>query len=196
MKSIVYILVGLLSGFILAGALFLVTRLPAGRPVTLQPPPTQVPIEVHVTGAVLRPGVYLFAEGSRVQDAITAAGGLTADADVSGVNLAAKLEDGQQLDVPGGSGGGGAASSGATQSSPAFRVLPGIATETPQTDLININTASADELETLPGIGPTLAQRIIDYRTQHGPFQRIEDIMDVPGIGPSTFDQIQSLITV
>lgn len=193
MKSIIYVLVGLLSGFVLAGALFLVTRLPAGRPVTLEPPPTQVPLEVHVTGAVLRPGVYLFADGSRVQDAITAAGGLTIDANVQGINLAAKLEDGQQLVIP---GGGGGASGGPTQSSPAFRVLPGSSTATPQTELVNINSATVSELQNLPGIGPTLAQRIVDYRTQHGPFQSIQAIMNVPGIGPSTFDQIQSLITV
>jgi competence protein ComEA len=192
MKSFVYVLVGLLAGFLLAGALFLVTRLPAGRPVALQPAPTQAPIEVHVIGAVLRPGVYLFTDGSRVQDAITAAGGLTTDANTEGINLAAKLEDGQQLNIP---GGGGVANT-APQATAAFRVLTGAATATPSTELININTASATELEALPGIGPTLAQRIVDYRTQHGPFQTIEDIMNVAGIGPAVFDQIQGLITV
>ena len=192
MKSLVYVLVGLLTGFLLAGALMLVTRLPAGKPVILQPPPTEAPLEVHVIGAVLRPGVYLFTEGSRVQDAITAAGGLTTDANVEGVNLAAKLEDGQQLNIP---GGGGQAST-LPQATSAFRVLTGVATATTSADLININSATAAELETLPGIGPTLAQRIVDYRTQHGPFQSIEAIMNVSGIGPATFDQIQSLITV
>lgn len=191
MKSIGYLLVGLLAGFLLAGAVFIVTRLPAGTPVALDPPPTGAPLEVHVVGAVLRPGVYLFADGSRVQDAITAAGGLTTDANLQGVNLAAKLQDGEQLNIP------GAAGAGANPSTPpAFRVLPGAVTPTPQTELININTATLDELETLPGVGPTLAQRIIDYRTQHGPFQSIEDIMNVPGIGPVIFDQIQALITV
>ena len=173
MKSLVYVLVGLLTGFLLAGALMLVTRLPAGKPVILQPPPTEAPLEVHVIGAVLRPGVYLFTEGSRVQDAITAAGGLTTDANVEGVNLAAKLEDGQQLNIP---GGGGQAST-LPQATSAFRVLTGVATATTSADLININSATAAELETLPGIGPTLAQRIVDYRTQHGPFQSIEAIM-------------------
>ena len=192
MKSLVYVLVGLLTGFLLAGALMLVTRLPAGKPVILQPPPTEAPLEVHVIGAVLRPGVYLFTDGSRVQDAITAAGGLTTDANVEGVNLAAKLEDGQQLNIP---GGGGQAST-LPQATSAFRVLTGVATATTSADLININSATAAELETLPGIGPTLAQRIVDYRTQHGPFQSIEAIMNVSGIGPATFDQIQSLITV
>ncbi len=192
MKSLAYVLMGLLAGFLLAGALFLVTRLPAGRPVTLQPPPTDAPLEVHVTGAVLRPGLYLFADGSRVQDAITAAGGLTTDANIQGINLAAKLEDGQQLNIP----GGAAPAAAAPQATTAFRVLTGTATPSASSDLININTATADELEALPGIGPTLAQRIVDYRTQHGPFQRIEDIMDVSGIGPAIFDQIQGLITV
>jgi competence protein ComEA len=192
MKSFVYVLVGLLAGFLLAGALFLVTRLPAGRPVALQPPPTEAPIEVHVIGAVLRPGVYLFTDGSRVQDAITAAGGLTTDANTEGINLAAKLEDAQQLNIP---GGGGVANT-APQATAAFRVLTGAATATPSTELININTASATELEALPGIGPTLAQRIVDYRTQHGPFPAIEGIMNVAGIGPAVFDQIQGLITV
>ncbi len=191
MKSIAYLLVGLLAGFMLAGAVSIVTRLPAGRPVALDPPPTESPLEVHVIGAVLRPGVYLFADGSRVQDAITAAGGLTTDADLQGINLAAKLQDGEQLNIPGATSAGQNAST-----PPAFRILPGVLTPTPQTELININTASIDELETLPGIGPTLAQRIIDYRTQHGPFQSIEDVTNVPGIGPVIFDQIQALITV
>jgi len=192
MKSAVYVLVGVLTGFVLAGALLLVTRLPTGRPVTLEPPPTEAPLEIHVIGAVLRPGVYLFTDGSRVRDAITAAGGLTTDANTEGINLAAKLEDGQQVNIP----GGGASEVAASQPTAAFRVLTGAATATPSTDLLNINTATATELEALPGIGPTLAQRIVDYRTQHGPFQSIEDIMNVSGIGPSIFDQIQILITV
>ena len=192
MKSAVYVLVGVLAGFVFAGALLLVTRLPTGRPVTLEPPPTEAPLEVHVIGAVLRPGVYLFTDGSRVQDAIIAAGGLTTDANAEGINLAAKLQDGQQVNIP---GGGGSQIAG-PQPTAAFRVLTGAATTTPTTDLININAATATELEALPGIGPTLAQRIIDYRTQHGPFQSIEDIMNVSGIGPAIFDQIQALITV
>lgn len=190
MKAVAYILVGLLTGFLLAGAVLLVTRLPAGRPVTLEPAPTEVPIEVSVVGAVLRPGLYLFADGSRIQDAITAAGGLTTDANVGGINLAAKLQDGQQLVIPGGGGVPAAA-----QPTARFTVLGTTAAPGSTTELININTATAQELEALPGIGPTLAQRIVDYRTAHGPFQRIEDIMNVPGIGPATFDEIQNLIT-
>lgn len=182
-----------MAGFLLAAVVFLVARPPMGKPITLEAAPTQPPLEVHVIGAVLRPGVYLFSEGSRVQDAITAAGGLTSDANVGDLNLAARLEDGQQLSVP--SGGGTAPPGPAPTSS--FRILPSSpTTATPATERININTATADELEALPGIGPTTAQRIIAYREEHGPFARIEDLMNVAGIGPSTFDSIQALITV
>jgi competence protein ComEA len=148
---------------------------------------------VHVIGAVLRPGLYAFAEDSRVQDAITAAGGLTSDAQLEGINLAAKLEDGQQLNIPSGESGVAAP----VLPTSGFRVLPPEqATATPSGDLININTASAEVLATLPGIGPTTAQRIVDYRTENGPFARIEDLLNVAGIGPATFDNISTLITV
>ena len=193
MRQIGYVIAGLLGGLFLAAVVFLVARVPAGRPITIDAPPTAVPIQVHVIGAVLRPGLYAFAEGSRVQDAITAAGGLTSDADLSALNLAAKLEDGQQLSIPG-SGEGGSAG---TEPTAAFRIVPSVeATSTASGDLININTASAEELATLPGIGATTADRIVQYRTDHGPFASTSDILNVPGIGPATFDSIKSLITV
>ena len=193
MRQAGYVVAGLLAGLVLAAVMFLIARPPAGKPITLEAPPTQVPIEVHVIGAVLRPGVYVFAEGSRVQDAITAAGGLMSDADLDALNLAAKLEDGQQLNVPAGSGG----QAQAPAPTAGFRVLPSSgATSAPSAELININTASAEELASLPGIGPTTANRIVDYRTLHGPFATIEDLMNVAGIGPATFDNIQALITV
>ena len=193
MRQIAYMLIGVLAGFILAGAIFIVTRLPAGQPIALEPSPTKVPIEVHVVGAVVRPGVYSLPEGSRVQDAIDAAGGLLSEVDASSINLAAKVEDGQQLQI----GPGGAVSASPTKVGGApFSVVPTQpGTDTSSGDLIDINTASLDELESLPGIGPTTAQNIIAYRNAHGPFQQIEDILNVPGIGPSTFDSIQDLIT-
>ena len=186
MRQIAYVMIGVLVGFILAGSVFLVTRLPAGKPIALEPAPTKVPIEVHVVGGVVKPGVYKLPEGSRVQDAIDAAGGLLADADTSKLNLAAKLEDGQQLQIGGGSGTPPPAT-GAP-----FSVIP---TQSSTGDLIDINNASLEELSSLPGIGATTAQNIIDYRDQNGPFVQIEDIMNVPGIGPSTFDSIRNLIT-
>jgi competence protein ComEA len=191
MKQIVYVLIGLLAGFILAGALLFVSRLPAGKPISLEPAPTKTPIEVHVIGAVVRPGVYSFPEGSRVQDAITSAGGLLTEANPDAINLAARLEDGEQLDVPYKAGYAPTSSSSAP-----FQVVSTQGPSSSNADLININTATLEKLDSLPGIGPTTAQKIIDYRAQHGPFQQIEEIMNVSGIGPATFDRIKDLITV
>ncbi|MGA7192267.1 MAG: helix-hairpin-helix domain-containing protein [Anaerolineales bacterium] len=198
MKNILYVLIGLIAGFLLAAILLIVTRLPAGQPVTLEAAPTQAPIEIQIIGDVVKPGVYALPDGSRVQDAVDAAGGLEADADSNSVNLAARLEDGQQINIP--SLGGSSVVSTVSTPTPLFRV---ISTSTPSTSatttsgsLVNINTATAQQLDALPGIGPVTAQSIITYRQQHGPFQHIEDIMNVPGIGPITFDNMQNKITV
>jgi competence protein ComEA len=193
MRQVVYILVGVLIGSILVGALFFLTRLPDGNPVTLEPAPTAAPITVQVIGAVVRPGVYSFAGGGRVADAVTAAGGLLSTANPDAINLAAKLEDGQQLNIPYQSG------SVPGPGSPSIGPFTVVITPTPQqssANLININTASLAELETLPGIGSTVAQKIIDYRQLHGSFLKIEDLMNIPGIGLNTFDNIKFLISV
>ena len=100
MRTVLKVLVGILVGFVLAGALLLISRTPKGTEIPLVPPPTASPIVVHVVGAVPRPGVYEFPKGARVRDAIQAAGGLLTDADITFLNLAAPLEDGQQLEVP------------------------------------------------------------------------------------------------
>lgn len=194
MKNVIYTLVGVMAGFALAGMLLFVSRAPAGEPIVLQPAPTKEPIAVHIIGAVPRPGLYEFAEGSRVQDAIDAAGGLLTSANVDSVNLAALLEDGQQLDIPYKAG-----TDSSNENSDDALVLPGAtektaASETGQ-DLVNINTASAEELDNLPGIGPTIAQRIVEYREANGSFQTIDDLMNVSGIGPSTFENIKELIS-
>ncbi len=198
MKQAAYILVGMLVGFVLAGALFVVTRLPGGKPVALEPAPTKAPIAVQVLGDVVRPGVYELPEGARVTDAIDAAGGLIADANTGDLNLAAKLEDGQQIQIGTGSSSitssGPSTSSGTPQGGSPFTVLP---TPVPSAsaNLVNINSATLAQLDALPGISPTVAQNIINYRNQYGPFSTIEDIMNVPGIGPATFDTIKNLIT-
>jgi len=185
MRPVMYVLIGLLAGFVLSAALLLTTRLPQGEAVVLQPAPTRPPVVVHIVGAVPRPGVYEFPEGSRVRDAVAAAGGLLAEADPAAINLAAMLEDGQRLEIP--------YQPGAAPTSTAQEA----ANSTPaSSDLININTATLQELDSLPGIGPTTAQKIIEYRQQHGPFQALEDLMNVPGIGPATFDKIKDLITL
>lgn len=171
--------IGVLVGLALGGLLWIVARSPRGTPVELLPPPTPAPIVVDVAGAVPRPGVYELPQGSRVKDAVEAAGGFLAEADKSMINLAAPLEDGEKLDIP---------------------FLPGVEpvgvsrtiVETPA--LVNINTATVEELNTLPGIGPSLAQVIVDYRETWGDFFFIEDIMNVPGIAASTFEEIKDLI--
>ncbi len=187
MRTVLKILIGILVGFVLAGVLLLLSRRPTGTVIPLVPPPTESPIVVHVVGAVPRPGVYEFPKDARVRDAIDAAGGLLTDADITFINLAAPLEDGQQLEIP---------YVGGTPIAPPAATEGPVTGVPPNADLIDINTATLEQLDALPGIGPTTAQKIIDYRTEHGPFQRIEDIMDVSGIGPSTFDKIKNLITV
>ena len=177
---------GTLLGLFVALLIWVVARNPSGQAVTLRPVPTEKPIVIHISGAVPRPGVYALAQGSRVQDVISAAGGFLADADKTGINLARALEDGEQLDIP-----------------YLVGVSPVIGTELPiatipasSYELVNINTATQADLESLPGIGPTTAQKIIQYREQNGPFVTTQDIINVSGIGPGTYERIKDLITV
>lgn len=175
---------GILLGLFLAALVWIVARTPSGEAVTLRPVPTQRPMIVHITGAVPRPGVYALPQGARVQDGISAAGGFLAEAEKTNINLAQALEDGEKIDIPFIEG-----------ASPVLATpLPEV--ETITTELININTASIAELDTLPGIGPTTAQKIIDYRDQNGPFVSIEDIVNVSGIGPASYERLKDLITV
>ncbi|MBE0684099.1 MAG: ComEA family DNA-binding protein [Anaerolineales bacterium] len=194
MKNALYVLLGVMAGFVLAGVLLFVSRAPAGNPIVLQPAPTKVPVAVHVIGAVPRPGLYEFAQGARVQDAIDAAGGLLASANVDAINLAALLTDGGQLVIP--YKDGEAPLESAAQPELPSSTTPEDTSPNENQDLININTAALEELDSLPGVGPTIAQRIIDYRDENGPFTTIDEILNVPGIGPSTFDEIKDLITV
>ena len=153
-----------------------------GAAATVSASPTGPPIIVDVTGWVKEPGVYEFAQGDRVIDAVERAGGARPNADLSGLNLAAPLSDGTQVIVP----KTGAAAAGATGSS------GGSTTG----GLININTASATDLEALSGIGEVLAAAIVDYRTDNGPFASVDDLEDVSGIGPATLEEIRDLITI
>lgn len=190
MKSILNIVIGILVGLFLAGALWITTSAPKGESVELRSAPTPEPLRVHVAGAVVRPGVYDLDEDSRVEDAVDAAGGFVAEADKNALNLAAHLEDGERLDIPYVAGFIPEETSG-------FVVITeGTPSSLAGEELVDINTASVEELDKLPGIGLTIAQRIIDYRTENGPFSSIEDILNVPGIGSATFDEIQNLITV
>jgi competence protein ComEA len=174
-----FIIVGLLLGM---GVLLLVTQPPRGEPIKLLPAPTQAPIVVYISGEVNDPGLYTLPVNSRLDDAIKAAGGFTALADTSGINLAKFVEDGEQIDVPG------------MILTDAIVGVPDLGQ--PISNLVDINLATQEQLDALPEIGPITAQNIIDYRKANGPFGRIEDILDVPGIGPKTYDQLKDLFTV
>lgn len=148
-------------------------------------------VYVDVDGAVVRPGVYRLKDGARVSQAIDAAGGLTAEVDVTGLNRASKVADGQKIYVPkvgeqqtvsadGGADGGAVLASGANDVA----------------GLVNINTASAAELQTLSGIGPSMAQSIIDERTKNGAFASVDDLMRVSGIGEKKLAKIKDCICV
>ena len=154
-------------------------------------------VVVHVTGAVSRPGVVTLPPGSRVTDAINAVGGASAEADTQQLNLARVLTDGEQIRVPRigevlpdpAPQTGGDAASGA-------RTAPGKSGGGGASGMVNINTASASELEKLPGIGPALAQRIVEYRDSHGPFASVDALTDVPGIGKAKLEGLREQATV
>jgi competence protein ComEA len=135
-----------------------------------------VRVERSPPAAVQRPGVYRLRAGQRIQDAVRRAGGPRGKADLNAINLAAKVADGQQIVVPR-RGVAGAAAAGTASSA------DGGAAATPQAP-VSLNSASAEQLETLDGVGPATAHKIIDWRTQHGGFRTIEDLSQVPGIGP------------
>ena len=182
---------------IVAGAAFAYARsLPSGAARPLATPvaaPSSTAsaagggLVVDVEGAVRSPGVYTLPAGSRVIDALRAAGGAGPGADVRSINLARPIGDGERVYIPrkgeapapdaaGGSGGGSSGGGGDGK--------------------VNLNTASESELESLPGIGQVLAQRIVDYRTQHGPYRDVKDLLKVEGIGQKKFDSLKDYVTV
>lgn len=206
-------------GIVLAGIVAFVllapteepVELPAGDPVAASSTagagpgvassaPTE--ITVHVVGAVARPAVVQLPHGSRVADALAAAGGPTGDADTSAINLARVLTDGEQIIVPaqGQDAPAPAAAPGAApdQAAPPAPGAPpgGPGPDPPGQALVNINTADAAGLDTLPGVGPATAEAIITHRTEHGPFATVDELIDVPGIGDATLARLRDLVTV
>jgi competence protein ComEA len=139
---------------------------------------------VQVAGAVAQPAVYRVADGSRVGDVIARAGGPTVDADPTSLNLAARVVDGQRVYVP----RVGEIVTAAPSANPG--TLPSPAAP------VDINSASLDQLETLPGIGPATAQAIVDQRQRNGPFRSVDDLLDIRGIGPAKLDAIRDLVRV
>ena len=157
-------------------------------PIVIEDSAANLPVVVEVRGEVKAPGVVALSPGARLQDAIAAAGGLSEDADLSTVNLARRLRDGELvviLALP---------SMGSTPVLPTEGGHDAIPTEGPQAR-ININTATADEFEALPGIGEVIAARIIAYREENGPFRAVDDLIHIEGISDRTIDEIRDLVT-
>ena len=152
---------------------------PAATPGAVRTDPAV--LVVDVAGAVRRPGLYRLPGGSRIADAVARAGGMSRHAAAASVNLAAPLADGEQVVVPtlapGASAAAPAPAAGASPSAP-----------------VDLNSATVEQLDALPGIGPVTAQKIVDYRTEHGPFTSVDDLDAIPGIGPARIENLRGLV--
>lgn len=191
------LVVGILVLAIAGGGAMLWLNRPRPAPIEITTPvpsptpeprssPTPAPLRVYISGAVTRPDVYLLPPGSIVKDALGAAGGPTGEADLDRLNLAMELRDQQQVHVPRrGEAAQAVAPPGGADPEGALSGGP-----------ININAATIEELDALPGVGPAIAGRIVEYREAYGPFAAIEEITNVRGIGPATFEEIKDLIVV
>jgi competence protein ComEA len=188
-----------LAGYALAALLVLVvgvkwmgrsseapsSRASAATPKVAVRPPARRSAVVHVVGAVRQPGVYRVREGTRVEAAVTRAGGLTGRADASGVNLAAKVVDGAQVVIP---------KRGAAAAAAVGLASPGGAGAAPAGP-VNLSTATPEQLDGLDGIGPTTAAKIVEYRRQHGGFGSLRDLDRIPGIGPKRLAGLKGKVT-
>lgn len=152
---------------------------PLARVAVATPPARLV---VDVVGAVRRPGLYRLREGARIADAVTRAGGPSRRADVAMINLAAPVADGMQIIVPARIAAPGGAA-------------PAPGSGAPTGTRVSLSSATVEQLDSLPGIGPVTAQKIIDWRTAHGPFRSVDALDDVPGIGPARLEQLRDLVT-
>ncbi len=163
---------------------------PAEPTPTPLPTPTPEPISIFINGEVAEPGIYQLPYDSRVQELIQLAGGFTAEAFVDVVNLAQPLTDGMHVHVP--------AEGNEQVAIPLVSTPPSTTKSDGQMadGLINLNTATQSQLETLPGVGPSTAEKILVYREDNGPFQSIEAVMDVSGIGPAKFEKMAEFITI
>lgn len=156
----------------------------AGESPSLAPSTSIVPdVVVHVAGAVARPGLYRVPSGSRVADAVAAAGAVTPEADLDRLNLAAQVADGERVYVP---------RRGEADPPTAGSAEGGRGREPPAR--VNLNTATVEQLEALPGVGPATAQAIVDHRARHGPFRSVRDLLDVRGIGEAKFAALEKMV--
>jgi len=155
--------------------------------------PVRSALVVHVVGAVHRPGLYRLRDGARVADAVSRAGGATGGADLAALNLAAPLVDGIQVLVPRQPAVG---PGGATNGDPPADGISGAAAGVVGLGgKVSLSSATVDQLDELPGVGPITAQKILDYRAEHGPFRSVDDLDAVPGIGPTRIEQLRDLVT-
>ena len=158
---------------------------PEAATVALEPvaqTPARPVLVVHVVGEVRRPGLYRLRDGSRIADAVHRAGGALRGADLTAVNLAAPLVDGVQILVP------------VKVAEQDGSVAPGGSADS-SVGPVSLSSATVEELDELPGVGPITAQKIVDYRTEHGPFSSVDDLDSVPGIGPTRIEQLRDLVT-
>ena len=214
------LIIGLLATIIASAGIWLLVRpsaplvesvVPHASGVGIVAPlstlPTPLTVRIHVAGAVARPGVYTVSSSARVVDAVKAAGGATSRADLERINLAQTIIDTEQVFVP-------FRSSRTTKVTVAPRLrpsrttipvsvptVPGVvpiigAPITTMSPLINLNSATSDQLDTLPGVGPSTAKAIISYRNRKGPFSKVDDLLNVPGIGPAKVGALRDQVTV
>ena len=179
----------MVGALLMLGAMSLANRARPAPIVIVPPPPTPTPaptatpgpVRVYVNGAVARPDIYELPPDGLVREALAAAGGVTAEGEAAGVNLAQPLYDGLQVYVP--------------LKGEEVEIRPAAAGgDVPQ--IVDLNRATPAQLETLPGIGPSMAARIVAYRAEHGPFESVEGLLDVSGIGPAKFEGLKGLVVV
>jgi competence protein ComEA len=180
--------VALVAGIAVVYALYRAFDERSAPPIVIEDAAATMPVVVEMRGEIEAPGVYELAPGARLQDAIMAAGGLTEEADLSTVNLARRLRDGELVvivtqPVPGSTPRVPLPDAGDAANAEEARVR------------ININTATSEELEALPGVGEVIATRIVAYREQHGPFRSVDDLIHVEGISDRAIDRIRELVS-
>ena len=194
MARVSLVVVAAIAGAVVVGFLLLRIDDRSAPPIVIEDPLADATIVVAVEGAVASPGVYPLPADARAQDALDAAGGPAADADLAAVNPARRLEDQERLVVPrlGSDGAGAVVAAEEAPAGPTAAVAAAPDAAAP----LDVNAASAAELDALPGIGPVLAQRIVDYRLEHGPYGTIDELANVEGISPRMVGELRPLVTV
>lgn len=201
MKHLTSIVLTFVAGLVLAILLWSELDRRAAPPIVISDPRPDATVVIAIEGAVATPGVYALPGDARVGDAITAAGGSRADADLAAINPAQRLRDEAKIVVP-------TRMSTAATNQPRPPAIPAYITPVAEPDLpgptvtaaaagpLNLNRATVAELEALPGLGPVLAQRIVDYRAANGPFQSIDELAEVDGISPRMVEELRPLLVV